>query len=99
MDINMLKERDTPLMSRKRYTFEIGFKGSTPTRKQIRDEIAKKLKSDPSLTVIKHVYGKYGVEKAKVITHVYENKKDMEKFEEKVLLDKHVEKKEEEKKE
>jgi small subunit ribosomal protein S24e len=99
MELTMLKERETPLMSRKRYTFEIDFKGATPTRRQIRDAVATKVKGEPELTVIKHIYNRYGVEKAKVITHIYTDKKAMEKFEEKDLLDKHLEKKKEPKEE
>ncbi|NQU79272.1 hypothetical protein HQ545_05910 [Candidatus Woesearchaeota archaeon] len=89
MDLQILKERDTPLLSRKRYTFEMVFSGATPSRLVIRDEIAKKVKSEPVLTIIKHVYNKYGSEKAKVIAHVYSKKEDMERLEDKVLVDKH----------
>lgn len=95
MDLNILKERDTPLLSRKRYTFEMDFKGATPSRIEIRDAVAKKVKSEPELTIIKHVYTRYGVEKAKIIAHVYSNKEEMAKLEQKVLVDKHVVKKEE----
>lgn len=98
MDIEITKERDLPLMSKKRYTFMMTFKGATPSRTQIRDAFAKQAKADPELTVIKHVYTRYGVEKAKVIAHVYTDKADMVKYEEKELLDKHA-KKEEPKKE
>jgi small subunit ribosomal protein S24e len=99
MDVEILKERDTPLLSRTRYTFGLSFKGATPTRKQIRDAIATKVKSDPSLTVVKHVYTRYGVEKAKVIAHTYSKKEDMIRFEDKGLLEKHTEKKKEPKEE
>ncbi|MBI5880547.1 hypothetical protein HZB90_00280 [archaeon] len=95
MDINLLKERETPLLSRKRCTLDVHFKGATPSRKQIRDEIAKKLKADPELTVVRHIYTRHGVEKARVITNIYTKKEDMVKFEDKGLLEKHSEKKEE----
>ena len=95
MDMTLLKERDTPLLSRKRCTLEVHFKGATPSRKQIRDEIAKKLKSDPELTVVKHIYTRHGVEKAKVIANIYTKKEDMLRFEDKGMLEKHSDKKEE----
>ncbi|MBU2561106.1 MAG: hypothetical protein KKD17_02330 [Nanoarchaeota archaeon] len=95
MDLELLKERDMPLLSRKRYTFFLNFKGPTPTRKQIRDAIAAKTKSDAALTVVKHIYNRYGVERAKIIANVYSKKDDMLRFEDKSLLDKHAEKKEE----
>jgi small subunit ribosomal protein S24e len=95
MDLQLLKERDTPLLSRKRFTFDLMFKGATPSRKQIRDAIAKKVKAEPDLTVVKHIYTRYGIETARVIAQVYSKKEDMLKLEDKGLLDKHTEKKEE----
>ena len=95
MEINILKERDTPLLSRKRVTLEITFEGATPSREKIREVVAAKLKSDKDLTVIKHIYTRYGVEKCKVIAHIYSNKEDIRKYEEKGVLKKHEAKKEE----
>lgn len=95
MDIQVTKEREMPLLSRKRYTMELGFKGATPSRKQIRDAIALKTKADAGLVVVKHIYNRFGSEKAKVIANVYTSKDDMEKYEVKKLLEKHAEKKEE----
>ncbi|MBW2972404.1 hypothetical protein KY359_05185 [Candidatus Woesearchaeota archaeon] len=95
MDLELKKEREMPLLSRKRYTFYMEFKGPTPTRMKIRDAVASKVKGKPELTVIKHVYNRYGIEKAKVIAHVYSSKEDLAKYEDKKLLDKHAEKKEE----
>ncbi|MFC1741713.1 30S ribosomal protein S24e [Nanoarchaeota archaeon] len=95
MDLEITKERDLPLLSRKRYSFFATFKGATPNRLQIRDEIAKKVKSDPELTVVRHIYNRYGIEKAKVIAHVYTKKEDMDKFEDKGLVEKHTAKKKE----
>jgi ribosomal protein S24E len=99
MDLNMQKEREMPLMSRKRYTFSVGFKGSTPSRKDIRNAIATKVKADPELTIVKHIYTRFGAENARVIANVYADKKDMQSYEDKKLIEKHSEKKAEEKKE
>lgn len=94
MDIKILKERDTPLLSRKRLTFEVSFKGATPTRAKLRDAIAANLKVDKELTVVKHIYTRYGIEKAKVMAHVYTDKNDLVKYEEKGVLAKHMKKEE-----
>lgn len=96
MDMKVLKERETPLLSRKRITFEVNFNGVTPSRIQVRDAVAKKVSADKDLVIIKHVYNRYGIEQAKVIAHVYDKKEDLMRYEEKVLIDKHVEKKAEE---
>lgn len=98
MELTLTKERDTPLLSRKRYTFDMTFKGSTPSRNDIRTAVAKQLKADEDLTIIKHVYTRYGAEKARVIAQVYNSVDEMKKIEESGTLKKH-EKKEEPKKE
>ncbi|HII72784.1 TPA: hypothetical protein HA265_08565 [Candidatus Woesearchaeota archaeon] len=97
MEINIKKERETPLLARKRYIFEIVKEGTTPSRKEIINMVSSKLKSDPKLTVIKHVYPRYGVQKTRVVAHIYNNETDMKRFEMEGLLKKHVkeEKKEE----
>lgn len=94
MDLELIKERDMPLMSKKRYSFYLNFKGTTPARKDIKEAVAKMVKSEPELTVVKHIYTRYGIEKAKVIANVYSNKEDMEKFEEKSTLEKNKAKEE-----
>ena len=98
MELELKKERDTPLLSRKRYVFNMTFEGPTPSRKDIRAAVAKKVNADKELTIIKHVYTRYGVERAKVFAHVYGTKEDMMKIEEPGVLKKH-QKKEEKKEE
>ncbi|MFC1722797.1 hypothetical protein ACFL0V_01530 [Nanoarchaeota archaeon] len=91
MEINILKERDTPLLSRKRYTLEIVKKdGPTPTRMEVKEMLAVKLKADKDLVVVKHVYPRYGISKTRAIVQVYEKKEDMERYESEGLLKKHV---------
>ena len=92
MEIELKKERETPLLSRKRYVFDIKFEGATPSREIIRDAVAKKVNADRDLTIIKHVYNKYGMENAKVFAHVYDKKEDMMRIEESGTIKKHVKK-------
>ncbi|MBT5021667.1 hypothetical protein HOK51_05040 [Candidatus Woesearchaeota archaeon] len=89
MDLKILKERDTPLLSRKRITAMIDFKGSTPSRAEIRASISKKLGSEKELTIIKHIYPRFGSSKAKVIAHIYSEKEEMNSVEPEYLIKKH----------
>ena len=88
MELTIQKEIDTPLLSRKRVTFEFTSEKETPSRKVLLKKVAEKTKAKPELVVIKHIYTKYGSKNAKVIAHIYNNKKDMEIIEEKYLLKK-----------
>ncbi len=97
MDLNIINEEDKPLLSRKEYKFSTEFKGATPKRLELRDAIARKVKGEPELTVVKHIFNKYGAEGAEIIAHVYTKKEDMTRYEHKKLLARHSEKKEEKK--
>ena len=70
------------------------YEGATPSRIKIRKEVATKLKAKENLVVIKHVYTKFGSQKAKIITHIYNNEDEMKKLEHDVLLKKHQSKEE-----
>jgi small subunit ribosomal protein S24e len=99
MKLELLKERETPLLSRKRVTLSASYEGATPARKELRKSVAKKVSADEKLVILKHIYTRFGQHKAKVIAHVYEDEKAMNKLEEEYLLKKHREKKEEKKEE
>ena len=49
----------------------------------------KKFKTKQDLIAIKHIYPQFGTSKAKLIVHIYKDKKKMELFEHESLLKKH----------
>ena len=89
-DVEILKKKETPLLSRERVSVMVHYEGSTPSRLELRDVIAKKIAADPELTVVRHIYQRYGSPKAKVISHVYSNKESLAALEEDYLLKKHT---------
>jgi ribosomal protein S24E len=93
MKVELQKEKELPLMSRKRATFTVECEGATPARKDLVKEIAKKINVSEKLIVVKHIYSKFGFTGAKVIVHIYKNEADMNKFEHKGLLEKQTGKK------
>src|SRR3989344_8301074 len=90
MELQILKERETPLLSRKRVTLEAGYEGATPSRLKFKDAIAKKLNVKGDMVIIKHIYTRYGLQKAKIIAHIYSNQKDLKRFEQEGLVKKHT---------
>jgi len=94
MKLEILKERETPLLSRKRISLMAVYEGPTPSRMKFLTEVAKLVDADPSLIIIKHVYTRFGRQKAKIIAHVYTDAKEMAKLEDEYLLKKHVKKEE-----
>ena len=84
------KEKEMPLLSRKRITASITETDKTPSRKELIKVVASNQKVKETQVIIKHIYTKFGRSEVKVIAHVYKNREDLEKFENKSLLKKHA---------
>ena len=89
IDVEIVKEKETPLLSRKRVTAWVYKEGATPSRPSIRDELAKKMKIKPELVSIRHVYTRFGKQESKVIAHVYNDEETLLRLEGKKLVEKH----------
>lgn len=99
MDLTKVKEKDYPLLSRKRVTFEGEVDKATPSRLELREYIAKKLKTSTDKVIIRHIYTRFGSTKVRVMAHVYDKKEDLDKTEDKATVLKNEPKKEEPKEE
>jgi small subunit ribosomal protein S24e len=93
MELEILKERETPLLSRKRVTAEVHYEGKTPSRVDLRKTVSAKIKAPEELVVIRHIYTIFGEQKAKVIVHVYSDPKTMLRLEGSHQVDKQTGKK------
>ena len=93
--MEVVKEREMKLLSRKRITLIRENNGATPSRQQLLTEVASQFKISEDLVVIKHIYPQFGENKTKIIVHMYTDKKKMSLFEHANLLKKHEKKVEE----
>ena len=76
--LKKLKEMEFPLLGRSRIVFEVDHAGSsTPKKETIKSEVAKETKVNPELVSIKHIYSNFGLQKAKVIAHIYKDEKTL----------------------
>ena len=91
MNLNITKQEKQPLLSRIEVVAKVGFQGATPSNEELRKAIAVKLKTDESLTVIKHIYTKFGSQEADVESFVYDDKKVMAVLEKKAKKQKEKE--------
>ncbi|MFA4887584.1 MAG: hypothetical protein WC595_05190 [Candidatus Nanoarchaeia archaeon] len=72
------KEKDHPLLGRKRYTYMYEHAGqATPKKTAIKEELSKKLGVGQEKISIRNVLTQYGVNTSKVIVHIYEDEKLM----------------------
>jgi len=86
MKINILKEENKPLLSRTEINIEIEFEGATPSKEEVKKEVAKLKKKDESLVAVKEIYVKFGSRKAKSLIYIYDNKKIMDQIEPKIKV-------------
>lgn len=76
--MKILKEKEMPLLARKRINFEVNHaEKSTPSRESLKIEISKQLNVKPELVSIRHIYPKFGQNKSKAVVHVYEDEKTL----------------------
>jgi len=92
MKLHIQKERDTPLLSRKRITAIVENQGSTPSREKLQEELAKALKADSSLVVIRRIFSRYGSQDVKIIAHLYTTKEKLVAIEDAFVQKKHEKK-------
>jgi ribosomal protein S24E len=84
MEFEIIKEKDMPLLARKRITLNATFQSqATPSAATVRTELAKKMKVKENLVAIRHIYQHFGGGNAKVIAHVYKNLEDLKALEKK----------------
>jgi ribosomal protein S24E len=97
MDLEIIKQKKLPLLSRERITAYAHFTGATPSRQGLMAGLAKKVKAKENHIIIRHIYQRFGHNKAKIIAHVYADETMMKTLEPTNLLKKHglVEQKEE----
>ncbi len=86
MSVEIKKQTKIPLLNRERVTGSVFFEEVTPSRLDVKKEIAKKINAKEDSVVVRHIYGRYGMKKAKIIAHVYTDQQSMKKFESHNLL-------------
>ncbi len=89
MEIDIVKEKETPLLSRKRVTAWAKYEGSTPSRVDTLKEFSKKINIKPEKIVIKHMYTRFGQQDVKIIANVYDDIDTLKRLEPKELIEKH----------
>jgi small subunit ribosomal protein S24e len=78
MKIEVISEKENPLMKRKEYWVMVGHEGKeTPSRHGLLPEVAKKLGAKEDVTVLCKVFSERGSAKSRAKIFVYADKKDV----------------------
>jgi len=89
MEMRILKEKEVPILERKRYDILVSHSGKeTPSKESLKKELASFLKIKEDLVSIRHLYPKFGISESKAILHVYKTKEDKERFEKEKVIKK-----------
>ena len=73
MELKIISEEEKPLLSRKEIKATLTFENATPSNKEVQELLAKQIKSDASLVLIKKIDSKYGLGKADVFAYQYKD--------------------------
>jgi len=98
MEVEILNERENPLLGRKEVKFRVTYKGSTVPRKEVRSKMIAVLDSSRDLTVLDYIRPEYGRQSSLGYVKVYADA-DAMKVEAKHKLKRNFEAKEEKKQE
>jgi ribosomal protein S24E len=80
LDIEVRRETDNKLFSRKELYLMVSYKGKTPSRDEVKEEVCKKLSLSPNNAVVIRINQKYGNGQSEVFMHYYSAKDVMEKL-------------------
>lgn len=98
MDIKIISKVENKVLDRIEVDFSLGYGGGSPSREEIRKELAGKLDVDEKLLVLDIFRQSAGKASGNGYAKVYKSKEAMEKVERKHILKRNFEKKERKKK-
>ena len=100
MNIQIVNDEKKPLLRRREITAKLGYENKTPSRLDVRKELAKKLNAKEELVVVRMIKPFYGTSAADLEVVIYDDEKAMKEIEAKYMVNRHLppEKKESEKK-
>jgi small subunit ribosomal protein S24e len=98
MKIEVIDEKENPLLHRKELTCIVSFEGATPSRKEIVKNVAATKGMNEGLVVADSISQTFGKQEAKCYVKLYEKENFKEAIEQKHILEKPKEKKPEEEK-
>ncbi|MCL7413423.1 MAG: 30S ribosomal protein S24e [ANME-2 cluster archaeon] len=71
MDIEIIRERDNPLLDRNEITFNISNTGATPSRDDVKNKLVAMLNSRYNLVVLGNLATEYGTQKTVGYAKIY----------------------------
>ncbi len=93
MEIKITEDKKQPLFSRRLVVADVEFgEGKTPSRAELRSQIAKLVKVESKLLSVRKIVTGYGLRKATVEAYAYSSEAELEKLEPKHIKKRHASK-------
>jgi len=74
MEIKIEERRRNPLLRREEIRATVSFEGGTPTRREVREALAKALGRDVRVVFVRRVLTEYGSHRARVLATAYDDR-------------------------
>ncbi len=97
MNIQVLSDEKKPLFKRRELIARLGYEDKTPSRLEIRKEMAKKLRVKEELVLVKRIKPAYGTPVAELEISIYDDEKSLKKQEAEYMVTRHLPKEKKEK--
>jgi len=89
MNIQITKDDKKPLLKRRTLIGKVGYEGKTPSRMELRKEIAHKLNAKEELVIVKQMKPDYGSQSAHFKIDIYDDADAMKAIEQDYMLTRH----------
>ncbi|MFH1506384.1 MAG: 30S ribosomal protein S24e [archaeon] len=89
MEIEILNKEKNPLLGREGIEAKVAYSEATPSRKQIRKELAKKIGKKEELVVVRQIKTYFGSGMAKIYANAYDKEEDLKAGEIESILKRH----------
>ena len=90
MNINILTDEKRPALNRREITAKLLYEKETPSRKNIRREVAKKFGVKEEMVVVKLINPEFGTPAANLEVHIYDDEKALKELEGKYMFKRHT---------
>jgi small subunit ribosomal protein S24e len=93
MDIQVLQEKNNPMLNRREVVFKVTHDDVTPSRLSIIDRLAATMNSKRGLVIIDSIKTEFGKRESVGYAKIYENEERAKQVERAHILDRNIEKK------
>jgi len=80
MKLDLVEEREFPLLNRKQMKFSLDYDTVTPKNEEVKKIVVDNLKLDGNVVVIKKINPFFGKNNASILVYVYKSSEDIEKY-------------------